>query len=624
MKLKTLLISLLTTVAVTTQAQTTKLVGGDLSLVPAYEAAGDVWLDADGDSINTKYKDGNSINTKYADGMITYVRDVAKWNSVRVRLLVDPTADDTRVLYNDSLATCQDIEYVKKLGKRIKDARMNFLLDIFYSDTWTDVSKQWIPDSWGYNRNTATATVAEKVKSYTTEVLNALTAYGAKPDYVQIGNEVSYGMLWDDIDSRSKNNWFITSKTYDEQQTNIKRFTTLLQAAADGVKASNASTAKIVLHCERIKDNGHAKNFYTWVEQAGFTDYDIIGLSYYPQWHGNISNLSTTLNSLEYYFPSKKIQIVETGYPHTEKGNITINTSSTWPYSPAGQAAFLTDLIAELNKHTNVDGLYYWQPEECGNGAGEVSGSKQNRVMNHWDYRGFWKLGWESGSHALDSKDALMTLMTFIGETPDESGSEGTEVTDFENLDFENGTNNIVWTVNWELGWKSNPWPTTDQWASSLTNNYIIKSYAEKASNLSAGNIIYQSKDNMPAGVYTITAVVHTDYDGIYLFANYDKISIPAVSPSKWNEAKTVSIQTTLTEPGTLTFGLTLPTKPTSTSEVNLYADNFKVTRVDTGVDNIIMDEAKTKDKPIKVLRNGMVLIEKNGRTYNAQGQIVK
>ena len=45
---------------------------------------------------------------------------------------------------------------------------------------------------------------------------------------------------------------------------------------------------------------------------------------------------------------------------------------------------------------------------------------------------------------------------------------------------------------------------------------------------------------------------------------------------------------------------------------------------MDTGVDNIIMDEAKTKDKPIKVLRNGMVLIEKNGRTYNAQGQIVK
>ena len=125
MKLKTLLISLLTTVAVSSQAQTTKLLGGDLSLVPAYEAAGDVWLDAD----------GNNIKTTYTDGMLGFVKEKAKWNSVRVRLLVDPTQDSY-------VATCQDIEYVKKLGKRIKDAGMNLLLDIFYSDTWADVSQQ--------------------------------------------------------------------------------------------------------------------------------------------------------------------------------------------------------------------------------------------------------------------------------------------------------------------------------------------------------------------------------------------------------------------------------------------------------------------------------------------------
>ena len=223
MKLKTLLISLLTTVAVTSQAQKTKVVGGDLSLVPAYEAAGDVWLDAN----------GNNIKNTYEGGMIAYVRDVAKWNSVRVRLLVDPTVDDTRVLYNDSLATCQDIEYVKKLGKRIKDAGMNFLLDIFYSDTWTDVQRQWMPKSWGFNRNTETATVAAKVKSYTTEVLNTLTAYGAKPDYVQIGNEVSYGMLWDDIDSRVSSTWFFNnSSSYTDQKAKVDRFATLLKPAS--------------------------------------------------------------------------------------------------------------------------------------------------------------------------------------------------------------------------------------------------------------------------------------------------------------------------------------------------------------------------------------------------------
>ena len=155
-----------------------------------------------------------------------------------------------------------------------------------------------------------------------------------------------------------------------------------------------------------------------------------------------------------------------------------------------------------------------------------------------------------------------------------------------------------------------------------MVTGYAAQAWTSSASSLSAGNIIYQSKDNMPAGTYTVKAVVHSDYDGIYLFANNDKTLVSA--KSNWKTAEEVSVQTTLNEPGTLTIGLTLPTKPTSTSEVNLYADNFKVTRVDTGVDNIITDEAKTKDKPIKVLRNGMVLIEKNGRTYNAQGQIVK
>ena len=593
MKLKTLLISLLTTVAVSSQAQTTKLLGGDLSLVPAYEAAGDVWLDAD----------GNNIKTTYTDGMLGFVKEKAKWNSVRVRLLVDPTQDSY-------VATCQDIEYVKKLGKRIKDAGMNLLLDIFYSDTWADVSQQWIPTSWNMNRNTATETIAAKVKSYTTEAINALTAYGAKPDYVQVGNEVSYGMLWDSASGANKSNWFITSSTYDAQQTNINRFATLLKAAAEGVKASSASTAKIVLHCERVGDGASAvNNFYTWVEQAGFTDYDVIGLSFYPQWHGTVAKLKGVITNLTTSFPNKKIQIVETGYK---------NDGSETDYTPAGQATFLADLISMLNECANVDGLYYWQPEECGNGADD---SGTNRVMDAYDSRGFWSRSWKSSAeqHTLIGAASITAMMAFIGETPDEE-EQGTEVTDFENLDFENGESNIVWTLVY-TGWGDGPWPKTGE-RSSMVTGYAAQAWTSSASNLSVGNIIYQSKDNMPAGTYTVKAVVHSDYDGIYLFANDDKTLVSAYSD--WKTAEEVSVQTTLNEPGTLTIGLTLPTKPTSTSKVNLYADNFKVTRVDTGVDNIIMDEAKTKDKPIKVLRNGMVLIEKNGRTYNAQGQIVK
>lgn len=565
-----------------------KYVGGDISLVPAFEAVGDIWLDADGNEI----KKGNT----YSDGMITYLSNVAEWNAIRVRLLVDPTVDDKTCTWNDSLATVQDIEYVKKLGKRVKDAGMSFLLDIFYSDTWTDVSRQWIPNSWGFDRNTPTETLAAKVQSYTTEVLNELVAYGAKPDFIQLGNEVSYGMLWDKINGTGTNG-FSTGVAYNSQESKIKRFADLLKAAKAGVDASNASDAQIVLHCERTKTAQQCINFYNYVNQAGFTDYDIIGLSYYPLWHGTLTDLNTTLTQLKNQFPNKKIHIVETGYQHTTPskfGKGELNTSSTWPYSTTGQASFMKDLINTLKNFDNVTGLFYWQPEECGNGANPDTG--ENRIMNHYDYRGFWKLSWKSGTHALESKDALMAMKTFIGK--DDETPQTTDVTSqFTNMDFESAATESVpgWTINYE-GWgETGPWPKQkDQWHSSLCSGYLLQGWCAHANNLSAGNMIYQSKENMPAGTYTVSAIIHTDYNGIYIFANDDTKIIPA--STDWGTAYEVKVTTTLSSPGTLTIGLKLAEKPTLTSEVNLYTDNFKVTQQTTSGIEAITTRTQTSN----------------------------
>lgn len=86
----------------------------------------------------------------------------------------------------------------------------------------------------------------------------------------------------------------------------------------------------------------------------------------------------------------------------------------------------------------------------------------------------------------------------------------------------------------------------------------------------------------MPAGTYTISAVIHTDYDGIYLFAN-DDTELATVN-SEWGTANIISVTTTLATTGKLTFGLKIVTKPTSTAEVNLYADNFKISKLTTGI----------------------------------------
>ena len=486
--MKKTLLTLITLIAVTT-VSAQKYVGGDISLVPAYEEAGDKWLDAE----------GSIINTKYSDGMITYVHEVAEWNAIRVRLLVNPSQDDAP-------ATCQDLEYVKKLGKRIKDAGMNFLLDIFYSDTWTDVSQQWIPTSWNMNRNTATETLATQVKSYTIEVLNELTAYGAQPDFVQIGNEVSYGMLWDNLAGKNNSTHFFNLSTgYEAQSTKINRFATLLKAAAEGVRASNSSTAKIVLHCERTINSNQVKNFYTWVQQAGFTDYDVIGLSYYPLWHGTLSNLKTTLNTLQNSFPTKEIQIVETGYYHTDftpKAGET-DTRSTWPYSPSGQAAFLKDLIAALKSYSSVTGLYYWQPEECGNGADE---NGNNRVMDNWDNRGYWDISWKSGNHALNSKNALMTLKTFVSENADDQPTDVTAQY-IANASFDSNING--WTnTGGTAKWKQNTWaPISNYCEFAWTGNPIVNQEVVQSPTLPVGSYklsVNCASDNGATGVLLI------------------------------------------------------------------------------------------------------------------------
>ena len=549
---KVLLTLIAIAIATTTMAQ--KVVGGDLSLVPAYEAAGDQWLDAS----------GNVINTTYSDGMITYVRDVAKWNSVRVRLLVDPTKDDAP-------ATCQDLDYVKILGKRIKDAGMSFLLDIFYSDTWTDVSKQWIPTSWEYNKSTSAETLAAKVKSYTTEVLNALVNYGAKPDYIQLGNEVSYGMLWDSMTGADKSNWFITSSSYAAQETKIKRFVTLLKAAKEGVDVSTAADAKIILHCERTKTAAHCVNFYTWVEKAGFTDYDIIGLSYYPIWHGKLAQLKSTLQQLVSNFPNKQIQIVETGYQHTapEKfGTDDTNTSSDWPYSPAGQASFLESLITELKKHTNVTGLYYWQPEECGNGA-DTNGN--NRVMGNWDNRGFWNITWKSGQHALNSKDALMTLMTFIDEESSDITSKYLVNPSFDS-DISGWTN-----TGGTAQWKQNTWaPLSNYCEFAWTGSAIVDQEVVQSPTLPAGS--YKLSFNCATG---------NGATGLSLIAGDKSTAITGTG-----NVEAYSVEFSIAAEGSVKVGLKL--QNTTATWINF--DNFSLEAVTTGISRINEDATTTDD----------------------------
>lgn len=341
--------------------KTVYYVGGDISVLPSYENQGVSYFDDQGAQI--------------ADVLKFLKSDAVGWNAQRVRLFVNPVRKDPDG--HTDAQVCQDLDYVVGLCKRIKAEGFTLLLDFHYSDTWADPSNQWIPKEWA---SLGELQLQTKVYDYTKQCLQRLVKEGAAPDFIQPGNEISYGMLWSaTVDRKSQVNRCYANSP----EANWTRFSQLLKQAVKACREV-CPQAKIVLHTERSGDASALKDIYTRLADV---DYDVIGLSYYPFWHNSLQKFSQTLGTLETAFPDKPVQIVETAYyyqwqPKVGDG-ITYDYASVWPVTPAGQAAYAKALIAELKKHANVTALYWWFPEENGNGP-------DSSVLTYWVNRGLW------------------------------------------------------------------------------------------------------------------------------------------------------------------------------------------------------------------------------------------
>lgn len=357
-------------IALTTSAQHAEYVGGDISMLPAYEKQSSGYLDAQGNKIND---------------LVTWLRDECGWNSFRVRLFVNPV--DTK-----HEGVIQNLDYVKTLGKRIKDAGCRFMLDFHYSDTWVDATHIQAPASWS-DCKTADQK-AERLAAYTRETLAALKAAGAEPDLVQVGNEIMYGFVG------------VKVAPYDKADSDWDGYLKIVKAGCDAVRQT-CPKAKIIIHTDRPTNRDYNRYYYGKLEKGG-VDFDVIGLSYYPFWHGYLTaaqvvnksdknNLSATLTDLASAFPGKKVQIVETAYnfQYWPSSGVNYNTRDAWPCSADGQYRFVSDLVAELSKHQNVSGMFYWFPEEAGNGDYVNWNTKEGIVIDPWLNRGFW---WEDAT----------------------------------------------------------------------------------------------------------------------------------------------------------------------------------------------------------------------------------
>lgn len=270
---------------------------------------------------------------------------------VRLRLFTSSAAQAQADPYN----FINNLDYTVPLAVRVKNAGLQFLLDFHYSDSWADPGKQTKPAAW---TNLNFTQLKTRIQEYSSNAIVAFQAAGAMPEYVQVGNEISQGLLWPD--------GFVSGNT-NASWSNLGQ---LLKAAINGVTgAAGTNPPKIIVHIDR---GGYWNDTKWYFDNLAHQQvpFDIPAFSYYPFWHGPLANLSNCLaNAAARY--GKPVLLVETDFPWNNSTNIY-----DIPASPDGQVQYVTELakIIKALPGSRGAGIVWWgteyQPVSGANQAG--------------------------------------------------------------------------------------------------------------------------------------------------------------------------------------------------------------------------------------------------------------
>ena len=302
-------------------ALTPFLAGGDVSEIPQVEAQGGTY------SYHGRQNDPLKILKQ------------AGWNFIRLRVWNEP-----RDGYCDKAHTLA-------MAKRVKAAGMTLSIDFHYSDWWADPGKQNKPKAW---KDHNIDQLAEDVRAYTKDVVGALVEQGTPPYMVQIGNEIIGGMLWPEgkLNSNDPKQW--------------QALTKLVNAGVEGVRrAQGKNKILTMVHLDR---GGSNKDSRWWLDNAlkHGMQFDTIGQSFYPWWHGTLKELESNLVDLHWRY-KKDIYITEVAYPWTldsKRGPgfaYRDDLKTKYPATPEGQAAFLQEVV-DISKRAHCKGILYWAP----------------------------------------------------------------------------------------------------------------------------------------------------------------------------------------------------------------------------------------------------------------------
>jgi len=302
------------------------LVGADVSALATLEAHGAKFRGAENKT--------DALGILRAEG----------FNCFRLRLFVAPNGQEV---------VTNTLDYTLALAKRVKASGATFMLDIHYSDTWADPAKQFKPAAW---EKLSYEELKVQVRVYTRDVLKRFAAEGVKPAYVQLGNEISNGMLWPDghvefLNSGDHAAW--------------ARLGGLLRAAYQGLADAfpEGERPVSVLHLESPHQLERALWFCREAVAAG-VPFDWIGMSYYPDWHGTVPELGAALTALAKEI-KKPVIVVETAYPWIKDQHWDNRPNMNWPLTPAGQKQFLSEVLAAVRAIPDGAGrgVMYWHPE---------------------------------------------------------------------------------------------------------------------------------------------------------------------------------------------------------------------------------------------------------------------
>ena len=260
-------------------------------------------------------------------------------NSVRLRIWNEPSK------VPEARGYC-DLEHTVTFAKRIKAHDMHFMLDFHYSDFWADPGKQRKPIAW---EHLSQEELVQAVYDYTKDVLERLTKEGCQPDMVQVGNEIRSGMLFPD-----------------GEVPHFDQLAKLVNAGIQAVRDVNPNI-QVMIHLDQGGKYIFLKEWFDSIIEAGLQPFDVIGVSYYPFWHGTFMDLKNSLDALteRYHRP---VIVVETAHPwrRSADGFVTEEQEKI-----AGFCAGITEqgevmkLVMNIVASVPNDmgcGVYYWEP----------------------------------------------------------------------------------------------------------------------------------------------------------------------------------------------------------------------------------------------------------------------